>query len=483
MTDTVARPAPAAVAGLIDRDSRERLSDQLVGRLTEQIEARVLRSGMRLPSIRACADEQGVARATVVEAYDRLVAAGLVESRRGSGFYVSAPGEPAAQASRAGAAPAPVRVDTSWLLRNMLSPSNVRIAAGSGFLPAELLDGESIATALRSVARQPASMLLGQGTAEGYAPLREQLALHLAGQGIGAEPDRILTTAGVTQGLDLAIQTFVAPGDAVLVEDPAWFVLFARLAYAGARIVPVPRLADGPDLAALDRLCVEHKPRLFVMTAVCHNPTGSTLSLARAHELLVLAGRHGLRIIEDDIYGDFASPSGGRAVRLASLDQLRSVIYCGGFSKTLAPNLRVGYVAADADTIAALAERKTLCAIANPELPERVLYKVLTEGRYRKHVERLRGRVDAARETAVRALEKAGLRVPGVPEAGHFIWADAGTETRPLAAEARRDGILLAPGALFNPTQAPSTWLRFNAATSQSSELHRWLARALDRAG
>ncbi|WP_085316531.1 aminotransferase-like domain-containing protein [Derxia lacustris] len=475
MTDTV-----VSDPGLLDRSGGQRLGDQLVARFTERIEARVLRAGMRLPSIRACADELGVARATVVEAYDRLVAAGLVESRRGSGFYVAAPGEPATPALRAAAAAAP-RVDTSWLLRNMLSPGDVKFAPGGGFLPAALLDGELIASALRSVARQAPALLLTQGRPEGYAPLREQLALHLAGSGIGAEPERILTTAGVTQALDLVIQTFVAPGDAVLVEDPAWFVLFARLAYAGATIVPVPRLADGPDLVALERLCTEHRPRLFVMTAVCQNPTGSMLSLARAHELLVLAGRHGLRIVEDDIYGDFAAPASGRGVRLASLDQLRSVIYCGGFSKTLAPNLRVGYVAADDDTVAALVERKTLCAIANPELPERVLYKVLSEGRYRKHVERLRGKVDGARERAARALEKVGLRLPAVPEAGHFLWADAGTETRPLAAEARRDGILLAPGALFNPTQAPSSFLRFNAASSEAPELLRWLARALDR--
>jgi len=481
MTDTVARPAPAAVApGLIDRSSDQRLSDQLVARLGEQIEARVLRAGMRLPSIRACAEGQGVARATVVEAYDRLVAAGLVESRRGSGFYVAAPGEAAPPALR-GTGAAPTRVDVSWLLRNMLSPTDVRIAPGGGFLPADMLDGEFVASALRSVARQPAALLLNQGRPEGYAPLREQLALHLAGVGIGAEPDRILTTAGVTQALDLIVQSFVAPGDAVLVEDPAWFLLFARLAHAGARILPVPRLADGPDLAALERLAIEHRPKLFVMTAVCHNPTGSTLSLARAHELLVLAGRLGLTIVEDDIYGDFAAPVAGRAPRLASLDQLRQVIYCGGFSKTLAPNLRVGYVAADADTIATLTERKTLAAIANPELPERILYKLLSEGRYRKHVERLRGRVDEARERAVRALEKVGLRLPAIPEIGHFLWADAGTETRPLAAAARRDGILLAPGALFNPTQAPSNFLRFNAASSNSPELMRWLTQALDR--
>ena len=234
-------------------------------------------------------------------------------------------------------------LDVSWLLRAQRRQSPGSEQPGAGLLPENWLDHEMVAAAVRGVGRSRGSWILKYGAVEGYLPLREALATRLAHIGIGAPAEQIITTAGATEAIDLVARRFLAPGDVVFVEDPAWFVMFARFAAFGARIVGVPRGADGPDIAALESLLAREKPKLFILNSVAHNPTGSCIGAANAARVLELAARHGFMIVEDDIYGDL---HGRHATRLASLDDGRHVIYVGGFSKTLAANLRVGFVAA-----------------------------------------------------------------------------------------------------------------------------------------
>src|SRR5207249_11202861 len=130
------------------------------------------------------------------------------------------------------------------------------------------------------------------------------------------------------------------------------FVMFGRFATLGARVIGVPRQADGPDLDTLRNLLPIHRPKLFVLSSAVHNPTGTSMTVANAYGVLQLAEEHGVALVEDDIYGDLSpasapnAPARGAVVRLAALDRRRRVIYVGGFSKTLAANLRVGYLAA-----------------------------------------------------------------------------------------------------------------------------------------
>jgi DNA-binding transcriptional MocR family regulator len=453
------------------------LPEQLAARLALRIDEHALKPGTRLPSIRRCAQEQQVSRSTVVEAYDRLIAGGYVESRRGSGFYVrgrpAAAGAGRARAGRAAAAPPARGLDVVWLLRSMFRQMPGSDHPGAGLLPPHWLDGELIGAAVRSVGRAAGTALLSYGLPEGYLPLRQQLAQRLAQVEIGAAPEQIVTTQGVTQGLDLVARRFVGPGDSVFVEDPGWFVMFGRLAAFGAQVVGVPRGPEGPDLAVLANLLARHQPKLMVLNSVLHNPTGSVLSAAVAHRLLKLAEEHGFMLVEDDVYGDLQR---GRALRLASLDQLRRVIYLGGFSKTLAASLRVGYLAAAPELARELTDLKMLTGLTTPELGERVVARILAEGQYRRHVERLRGKVDAARDKTARALERMGARLVTPPEAGMFLWVDFGRDTNAIAAEGSSRGILCAPGSLFSPTQLPSTRMRVAATTCLNPAAMKFLA-------
>lgn len=455
----------------------------LVSQLTEwarlRIDERVFRAGMRMPSIRQLAQEKGISRFTVVEAYERLVALGYLESRRGSGFYVRERA-PQAQVNAPVPAARARNIDVTWLLRSMFHSVEHHKAPGLGFLPNDWLDGELIASALRGLGRQPGNHFLASGTPQGFLPLRQQLRTRLAELEIGATPDQIVLTSGITQALDLIARLYLHPGDAVLVGDPAWFVMFGRFSAQGAQVIGVPYTAEGPDLEALERIVQAHRPKLFVINSVLHNPTGTSLSAARAFQLLRLAEQYDFLIVEDDIYCDLCPP-GHAATRLASLDQLRRVVYLGSFSKTLAANLRVGFVAASPEIAATLTDSKLLAGLATPEINERVLYKVLTEGHYRKHVERVRGRLDRAREEVRANLERLGLRLFPGQHSGMYLWADTGRDTNAIAAAGHEEGYLFAPGSLFSPSQMPSGWMRFNVASSADPGMLDFLARQMDR--
>src|SRR6476659_3012052 len=265
----------------LEHKQDHRLPAQLAARFAQRIETHALRPGTRLPSILNCAREPRVSRSTVVEAYDRLIAAGLVESRRGSGFYVRLRHK--AQRRPAAAHPLPGTVlDVSWLLRAQRRQSPGSEQPGAGLLPEKWLDHDMVAAAVRGVGRSRGSWILQYGAVEGYLPLREALATRLAHIGIGAPAEQIVTTAGATQAIDLVARRFLAAGDTVFVEDPAWFVMFARFAAFGARIVGVPRTPDGPDIAALESLLVRERPKLYILNSVLHNPTGSCMTSAVA---------------------------------------------------------------------------------------------------------------------------------------------------------------------------------------------------------
>lgn len=468
-------PAPHDTATLT-------LVDQLVQWARRRIDERVFRPGMRMPSIRKLALDKSVSRFTVVEAYERLVAQGYLDSRRGSGFYVRerAPGQqPVGASGGARAQPVHNTIDVVWLLRNMLHTVSPEKGPGLGYLPSRWLDGELITSALRALGRQSGAQMLGFGSAQGFLPLRQQLQTRLAEFEIGATPDQLVLVSGITQAIDLIARHCVRPGDAVIVGDPAWFQMFGRFASQGAQLVGMPYTPDGPDLDALENLVQMWRPKMLVINSVLHNPTGTSLSAAQAFRILKLAEAYDFLVVEDDVYGDLCPPS-YPATRLASLDQLRRVIFLGSFSKTLAANLRVGYIACAPELAKALTDQKMLVGMTTPELNERVLYKVLTEGHYRRHVERLRARLDGVRDKTARMLERTGMRLFTMPAAGMFLWADTGVDSDALAAAAHEEGFLLTPGSLFSPQQSPSTWTRFNVANCGDPTLPAFLGRYLD---
>ena len=483
---------------MLTRTARRTLTEQLAERFAERIRARLLPAGARLPSVRECARQQGVSPYTVVAAYDQLLAQGLVEARRQRGFYVRDLGQkvPSALAGQALIAiesaavdgldaPAPVGarnldapIDAATLIRGMFQPASGKPQPGAGVFPPQWLEeARFMPAAVRKVAASRAlqGASLSYGEPLGDPGLRQVLARRLAELNLPARPEQIITTVGATHALDIISRTLLKAGDPVMVEEPGWSVEFARLAALGMRVLPVPRGADGPDLAVMARYCEVHAPKLFVSVSVLHNPTGHCLTPGSAHQVLQLAERHGFYIAEDDSYSHLAPD---HATRLSVLDGLRRTIYVSGFAKILAPNWRVGYLAAPPALVERLLDTKLLSTLTTPSLFEKALALCIDQGQLRRHAERMRLRLAQARARSVQLALEAGCHFAAEP-AGMFGWVDTGVDTDLLAQRMLDEGYLLAPGALFHASRQPCTLMRINFTTTQDAAFWRVFARVL----
>jgi DNA-binding transcriptional MocR family regulator len=459
----------------LSRSASLPLAQQLALRFSERIQQRLILPGARLPSVRECARHHGVSPYTVVAAYDQLLAAGLLEARKQRGFFVRevhAPRAKSAPAQTATATPAPI--DASALIRGMFQ-ADARHAPGLGTLPGDWLDLPMLQSAMRRVVSQseePDQLALQYGEPGGDPRLRSALSRRLEDLGVHAAPEQIISTVGATHALDLITRCLLTPGDAVLVDDPGWAIEYARLSQAGMRLLPVPRGPQGPDLEVMARLIAEHRPRMYVTVSVLHNPTGNSLSLASAHQILKLVEAADMLVVEDDTYA-FLAPN--HVPRLSALDGLKRTIYVSGFSKILTPAWRVGFVAASAKIVHQLTELKLLSTLTTSPMMDRAVAICLEQGQLRRHAERVISRLDAARQRAVRLAEEAGCQFVTPPQ-GLFGWLEVGVDTERLAQRMLDAGWLIAPGLLFSPTRRAGTLMRINFATSQDARFWRLLA-------
>lgn len=428
--------------------------------------------GGRIPSIRQLARDWEISPFSVAEAYDRLVAQGYLHARAGSGFFVAGGGKPAPAAPVVELSALPV--DDHWLLQQVFEHDDDALLVGCGWLPPDWRDANAQQRALRALARQP-NRGLGYGDPRGLAILRSLLAEKLAEKGIPAGARQIVLSQGASRALDMVAGTFLQPGDCVLVDDPGYCNLLSSLRHRGLRLLGVPWGPQGPQLAPLQTLLEAHRPKAFFTNPWLHNPTGASYSPSCAHQVVKLAEQYQMLLIEDDVSADFCEP---RSPTLAALDGLRQTIYIGSFSKSVAPGLRVGYLAADDDKLAALLRYKMMSGLTSAELNERLVAEIVQQGGYRRQLERLGKQLAAAQQRAQRQLRQLGWRLFAEPDNGLFLLAQPPEpcDPRQLAETARKQGILLAPGHLFRPYSADSAWLRFNVAYAHAPRLWQFLA-------
>ena len=463
---------------MLMKTASQSLTEQLASRFAERIRNHLLSAGARLPSVRQCAAQQGVSASTVVAAYDQLQAQGLVEAHKNRGFYVrntsvanTKPSLIATDSIAKSNAHQPTPMDATALIRGMFHGVSTKPQPGMGVFPPDWLETTFLPVAVRrfTSAKALQSLSLQYGEPAGDADLRRALSQKLNSLSIPAAPGQIITTVGATHALDIVSRTLLRAGDYVMVEEPGWAIEFARLNALGMRILPVPRTAAGPDLDVMARYCELHAPKLFVSVSVFHNPTGHCLSPGSAHRVLQLANLHNFHIVEDDTYSHLAAD---HATRLSALDGLQRTIYVSGFAKILAPGWRVGYIAAPPDLFERLLDTKLLASLTTPALLEKALAWCIDQGQLRRHAERIRLRLDAARTRSVKLALAHGCTFAAEP-AGLFGWVDTGVDTEMLAQRMLDQGYLLAPGALFHAARQPTSLMRINFATTQEPAFWR----------
>ncbi len=443
-------------------------TERVIATIRGGMARRALAEGEKLPSIRRLARELEVSPSTVVEAYERLAAEGLVRSRPGSGFFVAshAPGQWTGTApALAEAGPALDRaVDPLWVARQSLDSGPEALRPGCGWLPPEWMPNAAIRRAIRGLAKADETMLTVYGAPRGPLALRQLLARRCAEEGMEAGPEQVLLTASGTQAVDLVCRLLLRPGDTVLLDDPCYFNFQALLRAHGVGIVSVPFTPSGPDIDAFTEALARHRPRLYITNCALHNPTGATLSPQTAHRLLIAAAAHDLIIVEDDIFAAFEpEPS----PRLAALDGLGRVIRIGSFSKTISASVRCGYVIARPDWIEALVDLQVATCFGGPSpVAAEIVRGVLADGGYRKHVAGLRSRLARRRREVLADLAGLGIAPWTLPRGGFYLWCRLpdGRDAAEVAKAALRERMVLAPGNVFSVAQSARDLMRFNVA-------------------
>jgi DNA-binding transcriptional MocR family regulator len=432
-----------------------------------------LHPGLRLPPTRDLARHLGVNRNTVVAAYELLAADGVVRSHTGRGTFLAEPGEPD------DASTLPAARDDEWLtafstavqgpaLERLLSAYRLAIASeGISFAsshPAnDLAPVESFSKAMSAVLREQGASVLTYGPMAGSPNLREEIAAEMRSRGSKATANDIVITNGSQQALELIFRTLLDRGSAVVLEDPTFSGALSALGSLGARLVGVPLDEEGmrPDLLAL--ALERHRPRVIYVQPTFQNPSTRVMSLARRHEILLLAARFGCAVVEDDWAGDLRF-EGEVLPTLHEIDDGRRVMYVSTFSKKLMPGLRIGWVAARPRIRERLIALKQVEDCGTSPLLQEALHRFLQDQGLENHLRRIRPAYVERRDQMLAALDR---HFPAEvqwsrPTGGLFIWVTLpeGLDSNELFLAARQLGVLFSRGELFHVSGSGRDTLR-----------------------
>ena len=483
----------------LDRQSAVPLYQQIETYLRQGILSGSLAADTRLPASRQLARDLGVNRITVESAYAVLETDGLIYSKMGSGTYVLPPNPLLAFSKDKSGTVWPLwqqslesegraSDESSFGITRNDSYHSKRISFASGIGDAHLFPAEDFRKVLQTVMRRDGIAALDYGEPNGHAPLRETITHILASQGLQTQSENVLITAGSQQALSLVSQVLLKPGDVIMVESPTYSGALDLFRALGFRVVGVPVDRHGMQVDALEKLLQQHHPKLIYTIPTFHNPTGTCLSSQRRIQLIVLADRYNIPILEDDFVGDLRYE--GRAQpALKALDPGGRVIYVSTFSKILMPGLRVGFLVAEGPIYQRLVNFKRVNDLATSTLIQRALEVYVTVGRYQSYLRRscqlFRKRRDAMLSAIERHLPSEIRSDP--PQGGLFIWLRLpeylSSETLlPLAWE---DGVDFSPGgAFFSDAWDGRNWLRLNFVAQSPDQIEegiRRLARAMKR--
>ena len=437
------------------RDDTHPLYVQLKEALTGAIGSGDLPTGTRLPSERELARELGLSRTTVANAYRELESLGLVRSHVGRGTFVCAVPEP-------GDAPFAWRGKVAWRVESLGGKLSLRhlmngnrserfISFAVGLPAFECFPLEEYRRAVTRTLKQHARLALGLAPTEGQPLLRRAIANRF-----GTKPEKILILSGSQQGIDLIARCLIDRGDSIVIDRPGYVGAIQTFRAAGAKVVGWDVVRA--DLGELEDLILRHRPKLIYTDPTFQNPTGRTMSLRERQELLKLAARYRMPVIEDDPWREtylYSPPP----LSLYHLDVHNIVIHLGTFSKVLAPGLRLGWLAGSEYIIDQLASIKQHENLFNEGLTQIVIADFLQSGLFDSHLKNLR-RVHAKKRDAVRraAAEHLPERacVLNNPQGGTHFWCrlTKGVDARRLLDAAVRKGVAFAPGELFYADEA-----------------------------
>jgi DNA-binding transcriptional MocR family regulator len=474
----------------LSRNTNRPLYLQVADQLRTQIERGELAAETRLPASRMLAKKLGVNRITIVNAYAELEAEGLVATRVGSGTYVLASKNSSLviESSLSPRRRSSLNLHHPWSPNQMMAemmrlarqPGVLSFAAGA---PAsEFIPVNEFRRALNEVLRRDGADALQYEEAAGYLPLRNTIAQILQQKNIAVAGNDILITAGCQQAMDMVLRVLAyGPGQTLVVEEPCYLGLLDLVSSRNITPIGIPIDEQGLQTDQLEQVILRHQPCLIYVTPNFHNPTGFTMSMERRRALLDIAGRYGVPILEDSTYDDL-SYDGPVLPTLKSLDPYDIVFHAGGFSKTLIPGIRIGYLVAPASLQERVVAAKQTADILTSPLNQRALDVYLKSGHFTQHLKRVQRAYQDRRDAMIEAAYRyfpAEARW-SEPRGGMYLWVEmpaAGPSATELYLTAINYNVAFSIGAVFSASGRFSHAMRLNFVLHPPEEIEEGMRR------
>lgn len=479
----------------VDRESKTPIYLQISLSIRELILSGSLPAGCRLPPERKLAEVLQVNRTTVLNAYRELKAGGLVDSHIGQGTTVTQsaiPGNSLSESAESvGAAIPPMPWEQLFSESSMrIQDTTVRDLLGAArrdtilFAAGVTVPGQDSLDALERIQSEVLKchgvIAVQHAPTEGYLSLRESVAELMQGRGIQSNAADTMILTGSQQGLDLLARAFIEAGDVVLAEEPTFFSAVHIFKAAGARVIGIPTDKDGMRTDLLDMLIKRFKPKLIYTIPDFQNPSGAVMSLERRKQLLSVALRNQLIILEDDPYG-MLRYEGKALPALKALDGCGNVLYLSTFSKLLFPGFRVGWITAPPQVLYRLVMLKQLTDLHTSSLPQLIIDRFLREGLLKAHMEKANCENRSRRDLMISELDGANLEGMSwnMPEGGLYLWCRL-PERMPqgrLLANSIEKGVSFVPGNVFFPGSPSGNYIRLNFTYPSPTQIREGVKR------
>ncbi len=457
----------------------EQLAELIVG----MIDNGTLAPGARLPSVRVVSEQQRISIFTALQAYRLLADRGILVARPQSGYYVAgarrrALALPSTSRPRARASTVSISGAVAALLEH--ASNSVLVPLGCAVPNAAMLQSNRLDLALARAARQHGTRYNVYCAPQGEASLRREIAKRAMHFGHALSPDDVMITGGCTEALTLALAAVAKPGDTIAIESPTYFGLLHTLEVLGLKALELPTdPTRGVNVDALARLLDSEPVAACLLSSNFSNPLGSAMAEADKLAVLALLARHGVPLIEDDVYGDIHF-SRERPKPFIALDGGANTIYCSSFSKSLAPGYRIGWIVAGAHAQRVL-ERKLAFSLCSPVLPQVALADFLASGAYDAHLRRIRRIFEDNLARMTRTIEAsfpADTKV-SQPAGGFVLWLELPKrfDSRLLFDEALEQGICFAPGDVFSASRRFRNCLRLSVGSGWTDSVEDGVQR------
>jgi len=454
--------------------------------IVRMIDAGSLPPGSRVPSVRALSTQLKVSKSTVIAAYSHLEDQGRLVARPQSGFYVRAllrenVKEPAMSRPPETASAVTVGDLRLLLLTEFGQPGTIGLGASNGAVSD--WSTKSVHALMNSISRSQPLLSASYASPAGMPSLRKQVARWYLRAGCTLAPEDVVITCGTLEAIHLCLRAVTQPGDTIALESPTYWGILQTLELLGLKALEIPtHPRTGASVDALEVVLSQNLVKAVVLIPTAHNPLGCTMPEDARRQVVEMTRKAGVALIEDDIYADLVfTPTRPRSCR--SYDERPSseshVMVCGGFSKTVAPSLRIGWCIPGKWTRAVTASKAWL-NIAAPTLPQLALAQFLEEGGYERHVRKVktiyRHQIERMSELIAEHFPKE-TRITR-PQGGFLLWVELPekVDSVELHHRAIQNGISISPGVVFSATGKYRNYVRINCGLLWTPDVERAVA-------